>query len=138
MAITRNPKRPIKYVLKAERELPKEEQTVCAIRGLDKDEFFEVQGLIHSDGVGTANKAALIGGLAGWDNLKGGDGVAVEYKTTEVEGETICSPDNLNHILGIDNGIAVMELIKAIRDHSALTEEDEKNSPSADCSSQDS
>lgn len=73
------------YVMEADRDLPKEQQTVFRLRPLSLRESNEIEDLIGLGGgegfpAGTVHTKTIKYGLVNWCNLKDQDGVSVGFE----------------------------------------------------------
>jgi hypothetical protein len=129
-----------KYILKRDRKLPKDKQTVFFLRAFTSRELEDVEGSlqvglsISKDGelgegtvstginMGERINAFLRAGLTGWENFPGADGKliepVIEESTKQISWESI------------DNVVPYrMELYTAIEKGNTVTEAEAKNSP---------
>lgn len=130
-------KRTVPYVLRRERELPREQQTTFHLRALTNSQRFSlldmntVQGGSASLRGGTMAQTALRIGLAGWDNLADENGSQVAYAATPgktlIHGVTADLPateDTINRL----PWEAAEELVDAIMNGMTLDQVDAKKS----------
>lgn len=127
-----------RYVLKAERGLPEEKQSVFLLRPLTLRESSHLEDMAVGIGgsgnsevtinSGSVRIQALRYGLAGWENVVDGNGNAVEFRSTtkKVKGVEVVQPD--------DSTIAMippacrLELAEEITNGGSLTQEEAGNS----------
>jgi len=127
MPIANTPGKVFDYILKRERALPKESQTVFKLRTLTADQWS-----IIWDQAGAGGQAimSVASGLTGWENFKDADGLPVSFKGNESglsdDDNLQRMMDNLNRIAGAD----ILELSYAIRARNVIEEIERKNSDS--------
>ena len=128
-----------RYVLKQDRDLPKEKQTVFFLKAFTSKELEDVEGSldvgmsVSRDGVlGDANistsvkmgeriNAFLRAGLLGWENYKGADGKEVKAIIEESTGQI--SWESMDNVVPYR-----MELYAAIEKGNSVTDDEAKNS----------
>lgn len=127
--IVQDPSQQIRYVLKNERKLPSEEQSVFLIRVLKATEQAKLEDQMTSVNINTnimsvgkltMELKALMIGLAGWENVKDKDGNEVEFM---VDGRGKAKSENFDYL----PQWARTELANAITEGNKITPEDEKN-----------
>lgn len=93
MVIAIDPKEEFDYVLKADRELPEEQQTVFKLRPLSHTQRTKLQDMeyrwergtdVISMPQGSMSHQILQCGLAGWTNLRDAEGNEIEFRTGKV------------------------------------------------------
>lgn len=138
MAIGINPKKPARYVLKADRGLPEAQQTVFLLRPLSFDqrtslascELFRQEGDAPKDAVRSAREIMdiLRFGLAGWERFCDEAGDLIAYESSRslalgIEGDYVTT-ETLSALDPED----AMEVALAVLAHSRLTGDDRKKS----------
>lgn len=128
MPIALDPKSTFPYVLKDDRELPKEQQTVFQLRGLTVSEEATVtDSMILAHGgveelsvrAGTHQLTVLRYGLKGWSNFKNADGADVAFEVEK--GHPRCVTDAcLDRLLPKYRA----ELSSAILERGVITEDE--------------
>jgi len=126
MPIALTPNKKWDYVLREDRGLPPDKQTIFKLKALSSEEFFAIQNIQYTNGFGTANQSVLIIGLVGWENFLDNQGQAVPFNLED----GACAQENLDRL----TPAIMMELIGAIRKRNELSEDEIKNSPSGDAS----
>lgn len=137
MPIARTTATTWRYVLRCDRELPTDRQTVFTLRALTAQQRLALHDLPHRDAdgginpqVGSMQRAVVRMGLAGWSNLKTADGAVVDpvvvRRDTEagLEVRDAVAWSSLN-ALDLEH---LVELAEAILAGNTLTEGDAKNS----------
>lgn len=137
MAIAVNPNEPFDYVLKEDRELPPEEQTIFHLRPLKHHERVKLDDMRYGMNARTSTVETPQGqiadltlkvGLQGWKNLRDGNGGDVPFeqnpKTLNLLGTNLRPPTD--ECLGRLHPNHVDELVEAIRDVNRLTDEEGK------------
>lgn len=120
--IAKIPRERFKYVLEADKKLPKEQQTVFHLRAMSAEEEAHIVNLAWTHGPGTGDLERVIRGLKGWNNLRDEAGNPVVFKERDVDGEKMADPSSLDYIEG-----SIPELSRAIRNRFRVTEDDVKN-----------
>lgn len=138
MAIAVNPKQPFDYVLKADRELPPDEQTTFHLRPLSHTERvqldnmrYQMDGKTNQVGSPQGNIAdkALKCGLQGWVNLRDSNGEQVpfeiERKSLNILGTQLSPPTDacLSRLHPDD----VAEILEAIQTVQRVTDDEGKD-----------
>ncbi len=131
-------KRTFPYVLKCDRDLPPDQQTVFQLRPLTNAQRFSlldmnsVQGGSTTLRGGTMAQTALRIGLAGWENLTNENDAVVPYVAHQgkvmvhgVAAESPATEETMNRL----PWEAVEELADAIMNGLQLTQDDAKKSP---------
>ena len=138
MVIAVNANETFPYICRAERELPKEKQTVFRLRrlpasvGMSLDNLHEAAstGAHVTLRVGAQRNVTLRAGLAGWENLPDSDGKPVEFRAVTGErvvfGITLRNPCHESMIDLLPEEVAE-ELANAIRAGNTVTTTDAKN-----------
>lgn len=131
-----NPGQTRRYVLKEERELPVDKQSVFLLRPLTLAESSKLEDMAVGIGAGnnvTVNSGsvriqALRFGLAGWENVVDASGNAVEFRSTtkKERGVEIVQPDD--SIIAMIPPKARLELAEEITNGGSIDEDDAKNS----------
>ena len=125
-----NPGSEIRYVLRRDRALSKDEQTVFLLRVLTAREMESIEGRgfeVDPDSKsmrikGAAmDRTALSRGLAGWENFKKPDGSEVEFKLDARDRATLASID-------VIPAWAREELATVITTQNEVSEDQEGNS----------
>jgi hypothetical protein len=128
MAVARSTKEVFDYVLKEDRELPKEKQTVFHLRRLSTRHAVRARDLAEDQG--RMCEFALRAGVAGWDNFADEDGKAVECRhdkgSVPVFGIDVAEPMSMDSLNRIPPHV-VGELATAIITGNTLTSDDVKN-----------
>lgn len=116
------------YVLKRQRKLPKEKQTIFHLKSFDGEQWINYY---NQKDFGSQTAYSLMVGLLGWDNFKNDLGVPVDFEKTETGDFAI---DNIPKLRDGD----IFELSTAIIKRNIITEDEIKNSQSPDALSQES
>ena len=114
------------YILKADRELDKSEQTVFTLQSLSHEDYFTIQNLMYNDGGGSVAMATLLAGLVDWQNMRDEAGVLIPFKIKDER----CDPAMLDYIISQPG--AVPELVIAIRERAKMDDGEQKNLSSED------
>lgn len=131
MPIAVDPEKTFDYILKRERSLPIEQQTIFHLKVLTARELAGIEDNVSrintADGSMTVKTGSTIldtlkKGLRGWENFKDAQGNAVLYR----ENNGVPRDDNFDRLLPADR----RELANAITEQNRLTEEQIKNSES--------
>ena len=128
MPIALDPKQTFDYVLKAERDLPAEQQTVFELRGLTiAQETAIADAMMHGTAgssdfglrQGTTQLMSLRFGLRGWRNFKNADGVEVAFETQKGAPRHVTDAC-LDYLSGPDRS----EIANAITERHSVTAEE--------------
>lgn len=130
MAIAISPRDEIEYVLRDERKLPVEQQTIWLLKPLTAHQRYRLKDVMEGGAkVGSAHLAAMRAGLRGWRNFRDESGAEAPFEkeshVSDVLGRKVHAPTM--DTLGLIPADAENELVEAIVASNALTVDDAKN-----------